>query len=194
MMTDKPLTTLEYALLGLVNMAPMSGYDVHKMFDTTPLAHFSSSPGAIYPALRRLERRGLLTAALDKTTETRPRRVYSLTEAGEESLNVWLHQPVTRDDLVRGSGSPILRFVFTEGRLSTEEVLAYLDSYRQTLERYLEELHGYERQMPPDAPLHAGLALEHGIRGYQSELEWGRWVTAKMKRALRGSRKRRASR
>ena len=193
-MTDKPLTTLEYALLGLVATAPMSGYDVHKVFDTTPLAHFSSSPGAIYPALRRLERRGLLMAALDRRTETRPRRVYSLTEAGEESLNAWLHQPVTRDDLIRGSGSPILRFVFTEGRLSTEGVLTYLDSYRQTLERYLEELHGHERQMPRDASLHAGLALEHGIRGYQSELEWVQWVTAKMKRALRGSRKRRASR
>ena len=172
----------------------MAGYDIHKIFATTPLAHFSSSPGAIYPALRRLQRRGLLDAQLDTTTEAHPRRVYSLTKAGEESLNAWLHQPVTRDDLIRGSGSPILRFALTEGRLSTEEVLAYLDSYRQTLECYLEELHGYERQMPPDALLHAGLALEHGIRGYQSELEWVQWVTAKMKRARRGSRKRRAPR
>lgn len=193
-MASERLTTLEYALLGLIGMSPMTGYDVHKIFATTPLAHFSSSPGAIYPALRRLARRGLLDAQLDSTTEARPRRVYALTKAGDKALSAWLRQPVTRDELIRGGGAPILRFALAEGRLSTEEVLAYLDSYREALESYVEELHGHERGMPPHAPLHSLLALQHGIRGFQGEVEWTKWAAGRIKRAAIGSRKGRAPR
>lgn len=172
-MDEQSLTTLEYGLLGLISLAPMSGYDVHKAFATTPLAHFSSSPGAIYPALRRLERRGLLQATLDRTTETRPRRVYSLTEAGNAALEAWLHQQVTREELVRGAGAPILRFSVAGGRLSPQEVVIYLEGYRRVVEAYLEELRGYlPATTRPEAPPHARLSLEHGIRGFESELRW----------------------
>lgn len=192
-MAPELLTTMEYTLLGLIGTSSMTGYDVHKVFATTPLAHFSSSPGAIYPALRRLARRGLLDAQLDKTREARPRRLYSLTPAGEEALETWLHVPVTRDELIRGGGAPILRFALAEGRLSTEDVLAYLESYREALESYVEELRGHETQVPSDASLHARLALQHGIRGYQSQAEWVKWAAGRIRRAARRSGKGRAS-
>ncbi len=190
-MAQERLTTLEHALLGLIGMSPMTGYDIHKVFATTPLAHFSSSPGAIYPALRRLAKRGLLDAQLDTTTEARPRRVYALAEAGEEALDAWLHQPVTRDELIRGAGAPILRFALAQGRLSRDEVLSYLETYRNVVAAYLEELDGYAGQMAEPASLHARLALDHGIRGCRSELEWTKWAAAELGRADRGSRSRR---
>jgi len=188
------LTTMEYALLGLICRAPMAGYDVHKLFATTPLAHFSSSPGAIYPALRRLAQAGLLTARLDRTTEARPRRVYAPTEAGREVLDGWLRQPVTREEIIRGGGAPVLRFALAEGRLSKAEVLAYLESYRQAMESYLRELDGHRGRVAQDGSLHGRLALGQGIRGFQSELAWVRSAAATIKRAGRGSRKRRAPR
>ncbi len=193
-MTDKPLTTLEYALLGLVDMTPMSGYDVHKVFATTPLAHFSSSPGAIYPALRRLERRGLLKAALDTTTETRPRRVYSLAKAGEAALDGWLRETVTREEMVPDAGAPILRFSLMQGRLSRREVIAYLEGYRRVVESYLEELRGYLPDVRRGDRLHARLALERGIGGYESDVHWIEHAITEIKGKRRGVRKRRAQR
>jgi DNA-binding PadR family transcriptional regulator len=193
-MSAKPLTTLEYGLLGLVGMAPVSGYDVHKVFETTPLAHFSSSPGAIYPALRRLERRGLLAAELDRTTETRPRRVYSLSEAGDGALLGWLRESVTREEMVRDAGAPILRFSMMQGRLRPGEVVAYLEGYRSVVKSYLEELRGYLPGVQPDNVLHARLALERGISGYSSDVEWIGHAIAVIKRKQRGARRRRASR
>ena len=193
-MTGKPLTTLEYALLGLVGMAPMSGYDVHKVFDTTPMGHFSSSPGAIYPALRRLERRGLLEARLDRTTETRPRRVYSLSEAGDAALMAWLREPVTRDGMVRDAGAPLLRFSLMQGRLSPQEVITYLEGYRQVVTSYLEELRGYLTDVRVDSALHARLALERGISGYERDVDWVGHAIAEIKRTRRGVRRRRVSR
>ncbi|MGB7294420.1 MAG: helix-turn-helix transcriptional regulator [Candidatus Aminicenantales bacterium] len=193
-MAEKKLTTLEYALLGLVGMSPMTGYDVHKVFASTPLAHFSSSPGAIYPALRRLAHLGLLEARLDTAREARPRRVFSLTTAGEEALDAWLHQRVNRDELIRGAGAPVLRFSLAGGRLSKDEIIAYLESYQEAVAAYVEELYGYVEQTTNPRSLHGRLALFHGIRSYESELEWTKWAAAETKRADRGSRKARPPR
>jgi len=171
-MTTETLTLLEYALLGLIAMRPMSGYDVHKLFATTALGHFSSSPGAIYPALQRLERRGLLKASLDTATEARPRRVYSLTLGGEATLDAWLRQQVTREELIGNSGAPILRFGFAGGRLSEEEVVEYLRGWRRTVEAYIEELKSYRDATDWGSALYGMLSLERGIRGFQGDVEW----------------------
>jgi len=190
-MAEKKLTTLEYALLGLVGMSPMTGYDIHKVFATTPLAHFSSSPGAIYPALRRLAHIGLLESRLDTAKEARPRRVFSLTGAGKKALDLWLHQPVTREELIRGDGAQVLRFSLAGGRLSREEILAYLETYHKAVEAYLKELYGHAELTTGPENLHGRLALNLGIRGFESELEWTKWAAAEIKRAGRRSQKHR---
>lgn len=180
-MAQQRLTTFEYALLGLISMSPMTGYDVHKVFAMTPFAHFSSSPGSIYPALHRLARKGLLEAILDKTKEARPRRVYKLTAIGEEAFEAWLHQPVTRGELIRGSGAPILRFALAKDRLPREQILAYLETYRKVVAAYIDELSSYADQVAMPDMLHYRLALNHGIRRFQSELEWCGSAAAKIK-------------
>jgi DNA-binding PadR family transcriptional regulator len=193
-MAEKKLTTLEYALLGLIGMSPTTGYDIHKVFATTPLAHFSSSPGAIYPALRRLAQGGLLEAKLDTTREARPRRVYALTGSGQKALDAWLHQPVTREELIGGAGSPILRFSLARGRLNQEEILGYLETYQKVVAAYVLELYGYADQTAAPENLHGRLALYHGIRSFESEQEWTKWAAAEIRRAGRGSRKPRRAR
>ena len=50
------LSRLEGALLGLLHGEARSGYALRKVFQDTPMLHFSDSPGSIYPALKRLER------------------------------------------------------------------------------------------------------------------------------------------
>ena len=192
-MAEKKLTTLEYALLGLVGISPMTGYDVHKVFVTTPLAHFSSSPGAIYPALRRLARIGLLEDRLDRAKEARPRRVYSLTTSGENALEAWLRQPVTREELIRGAGAPILRFSLAGSRLTRTEILDYLESYQKVVAAYIKELYGYIEPSATPENLYGSLALHHGIRSFEGELEWTKWAAQEIKRAGRGSRKPRPS-
>ena len=193
-MAQKKLTTFEYALLGIVGMSPMTGYDIHKVFVTTPLAHFSSSPGAIYPALRRLALIGLLEDRLDTAREARPRRIYTLTARGESALTAWLHRPVTRAELIRGAGAPILRFSLAGGRLSRTEILDYLASYQKAVAAYIKELYGYDEPTNRPENLCGRLALHHGIRSFESELEWIRWAAQEIKSAGRGFPKPRPAR
>jgi len=171
-MAQPELTNLELALLGLLDYRPMSGYDVQGIFATTALAHFSSSPGAIYPTLKRLEKRGLAEATLDRTREARPRRVYSMTTAGQEAFVAWLRQPVTREELVRNGSAPILRFSLCGKYLTPGEVTAYLEGYRRELRAYLNELDEHRRALEQQGALHHRLALLHGIRGYEATVAW----------------------
>ena len=70
----QPASTLGFALLGLLQQQPRSGYALRRVFATTPMGHYSSSPGAIYPALRRLEQQGLVRGALDRGPSQRPKK------------------------------------------------------------------------------------------------------------------------
>ena len=76
------VSTLSLAVLGLISQQPLSGYDLRKVFSTTPMGHFSMSPGAIYPALRRMEASGWVKGSIDRKRKLRPRQLYSLTKKG----------------------------------------------------------------------------------------------------------------
>ena len=58
----RPLTEFEQVLLAVIASEPRSGYGLKKMFNASPASVYQPSPGALYPALRRLEDRGLLRA------------------------------------------------------------------------------------------------------------------------------------
>ncbi len=61
---------------------------------------YQPSSGALYPALRRLERAGLLCAeprSPDGQQRARRRFVYHLTERGRAAHNAWVRRPVPSD-------------------------------------------------------------------------------------------------
>ena len=181
-MSDPKLTTLELALLGLVDLQPQSGYDIHKLFATTPMGIFSSSPGAIYPALARLEKGGLLTSELDDSTPARPRRVYSTTTAGEAALEKWLREMVNREELVRDPRVPVLRFSLAEARLTRSEAIDYLNGFRREVSAYLDELREYTERMLAKKMIHPRLSLQHGIDGLECQLCWIESAIAELER------------
>ena len=75
---DRELTVLEYMVLGLISIHPQSGYSIIATFESG-LYRWSSSPGSVYPILKRLEQQGLLDSELEVVYETRPRKMYNLT-------------------------------------------------------------------------------------------------------------------
>src|SRR5438128_1223789 len=98
------MTPLSFALLGLVRQQPRSGYALRKVFETTPLGDYSSSPGSIYPALKSLENAGMVETR--DARDARGKGSYHLTARGTAALKKWLDAPIT--DL----GEAMLRFAF----------------------------------------------------------------------------------
>src|SRR6516162_6894260 len=98
-MATNDLPLLSYALLGLIRLRqPCSGYDLRGFFASQPMATFSDSPGAIYPALKRLEQSRLVRCALDETSLVRRRKLYHLSAKGQKSFERWLTLAIEAED------------------------------------------------------------------------------------------------
>lgn len=167
------LTPLRLAILGLISMQPMSGYDLRKVFETTPMGNFSSSPGAIYPALKALENNGWVRGVPEKQDSLRPRLVYTLTEGGDDVLNAELDASVSRDDIIWRYDQLMLRFAFMERR-GVARVLQFLAELRDEVEAYIVYLEQVREQMADQTTVCGRLALEQGIEGYRANARWAR--------------------
>jgi len=170
-------STLAFALLGLIWQQPQSGYDLRKFFATTPMISFSDSPGAIYPALARLARRGLIRGVAD-TRDARGRTLFHLTPRGRAAFQKWQNQPVTREDVVRHMGTLMLRFAFMDQSASPADALSFLEELQRELASYIPTLRAYLKRFAPGIPLSGRLALESGIRGYETHLRWTKSAAA----------------
>ncbi|MBN2206869.1 MAG: helix-turn-helix transcriptional regulator [Candidatus Aminicenantes bacterium] len=166
---------LSLAILGLLAVAPMSGYSLRKVFLTTALKAFSGSPGAIYPALRRLESEGLVEGTVEQKDTLRPRKVFGLTRRGREVLADSLSRPVGRKDVIWGMDRLLLRFSFMSGLLSRERTLEFLNALASHTEDYLKELEAEYKTMGSGRSSFTGrAALEQGVESYRTTARWAR--------------------
>ena len=159
--------------MGMMHKHPASGYDLRKLFTRTPLASFSDSPGAIYPALHRLEARGLISGSIEGP-RLRRRKMFRLTTAGNAELKRWLKLPVRRQDVVSRMGELTLRFSLMDGVVSETVVMRFLTTLVTELGSYVSELHSLLQVQPSGTPRSGRLALESGVRGYVAQLQWAK--------------------
>ena len=137
------------------------------------------SPGALYPALRRLEDRGLLQAEKTVSSGRRAQRVYHVTEAGRAVHLDWLRQPVVPDTIVADLGLHLMRFALMENNLPRRAVLAFLADLASALEGFVSGVEQFVASgTGRSLPRHPVLALEHGIVMHRASLEWARSAMA----------------
>ncbi len=172
---------LEHALLGLLQQQPRSGYDLRKIFTATPMGIFSDSPGAIYPALQRLERRGWIAGRIENRGALRRRRLFRLTAAGAAAFRQLQEQPLTTDDLKR-LHHVMLKFSLMDKSHGPAASVAFLKSLARILAAYIPTLRAH---LAPGMSLSGRLALEHGIADYESLLGWTRSAMARYRSSAR---------
>jgi PadR family transcriptional regulator AphA len=135
----------QFALLGLLSLGDMSGYDL-KQLSSWSVGHFwREGYGQIYPALKKMTLAGLIHRRIEKTSGRPDRHVYALTPAGRKELNIWLDRPVV-DDVPRNefllklffgglASSSVSRGHIAERRKRSNEALATYTATRRRLEK-----------------------------------------------------------
>ena len=78
--------TLELIVLQLLQAEPTNGYDLTLRIQAISKDVLNVNAGSLYPALYRLEQRGLLRSAWATSETGRRTKVYSVTAAGRRHL------------------------------------------------------------------------------------------------------------
>ena len=172
MRSAKRATTLEYALLGLLDQEPHSGYELRRIFTDTPMGYFSDSPGAIYPALRRLVARRWVGAGAPKGG--RRRQEFRISARGREAFVAWLRLPVTVADVTTDPDALMLRFAFMGQALPAAAIRGFLREYERRMTSQLEGLRGHHGEHSHTWSLTGRLAFEHGLAQHEAKVAWAR--------------------
>jgi len=175
-------STLSLAILGLIALEPSSGYDLRRIFTTTPMGHFSTSPGAIYPALRRMERRGLIEGSIERGDTLRPRRIYSVTREGRRVLRERLSQHVTNDDVRWRLDELMLRFSFMGEIVGKERSSEFLAELVERIDAHVRSLKEHLDAQRDRMPVTGVYALEQGIVKYEATARWARRVLRELRK------------
>ena len=78
--------TLDILILKILKADALHGYGIGRWIRDNSNGVLNVEEGALYPALHRLERRGLLEAEWGRTDTGRRAKFYSLTRGGQRAL------------------------------------------------------------------------------------------------------------
>lgn len=83
-------------LLALLRERPMHGYELQQLIQNSRMDTWTNLlSGSIYYALNKMEQDGLLRTEAEERTGARLRKIYAITEAGEEMFQQMLRQSLT---------------------------------------------------------------------------------------------------
>lgn len=166
--------SLAHAILGMLRVGPMTGYDLKTRCFDGSIAHFWPADQAqIYRTLERMSADGWVESTLE-IQETRPnRKEYRLTEAGRAELERWLAAPLPLPPY----REPFLVQLFFAHTVPAEQLDALLAEQERL---HAERLAVYQAVPLPSVEELAGnreylaarLTLELGLRVEQAHLDW----------------------
>ncbi len=166
-------TKSKYAVLGMLSICPMSGYDIKKRVGESISNFWSESYGQIYPILKRLVDEELVTKTVERQSGKPDRHVYALTERGRKELHRWLAEgavpKVERNEF-------LLKLFFGE-EISPTINIKHVEKYREIqlhlLEKYEMIKQEIENKHADDSDLPYWLmTLRYGQHVSQALLRW----------------------
>jgi len=132
--------SLRYAILAILRVGPLSGYDLQKQFSQS-VGHVWHAPDSqIYPELRKMEAAGLIEGEEQARGQRGTRRMYTVTPAGDADYLAWMQTPL---DYQRVRDPAHLRAAYLEN--TTPE--AARDFLRRHIAQWEGELEQWEGEL-----------------------------------------------
>lgn len=174
--------SLDHILLGMLHK-PASGYDLKQEFERSVRHFWFAELSQIYPALKRLEDRGLLQSTVVPSSRGPERRVFETTEDGTKALEGWLRdEPIIPQDRLA-----YLAQLFFMGELEDlSETEGFMERLRGMMATRLAILQAIEAEwmgaigvvgdglieIEDDRVFHMYTTLRMGIHSLRSRVEW----------------------
>ncbi len=162
---ERALLPGEYAVLGMLSLRPMHGYEMlcflgDEGLDTVCPVEQST----LYTYLRNVEARGLVSWTEERVGLRPPRKTFELTTAGRELTDAWMRRPVERMREVR---LEFLLKLFFLGVLDRDAMRSLLAEQIAVCEEYLAHI----QQDPSHSPF-IRLVAQSKRSAAQATLNW----------------------
>ena len=158
-------------ILGLLDIAPMSGYDLKRYVDTVVTHFWTADKSQVYRTLAGLVADGLARIETVPGTSAPDRLVHHITEPGRTALHEWLVSDLDRQP----ERDAFLARAFFAGSLDDDELGELLARRRAAAAQLLAALGAMHESTPAprDRAERLRLAtLDNGLRHARTELEW----------------------
>ncbi|HLL70167.1 MAG TPA: PadR family transcriptional regulator [Pyrinomonadaceae bacterium] len=182
-------TKSRYAILGMLSIAPMSGYDIKKRVEQSVSNFWTESYGQIYPILKSLVAEKLVTKTVEKGAGKPDRHVYALTERGREELQRWLAEGVTP----KAERNELLLKLFFGEEVTCATNISHIEQYRELQRGLLERYKAIEKEIKAEYADNSNLpywllTVSYGRHVSQALLDWCDESLAKLKKMAKSGR------
>jgi len=132
--------SLKHGILGLLTYGEKTGYDLSKFFKSSLALFWDAKTSQIYRELDKMEENGWLSSRSIIQSDKPNKRVYSITEYGQDELMDWLCHPETDiDDAMRVKSAFLMRIFFSEG-VGRKKTLEVLYKYKEKCQARMAEI------------------------------------------------------
>ncbi len=179
--------SIEYAILGLLSVNSLSGYDIKKMFEGSAALYWSGNNNQIYKTLIKLYEQGWVSRETQIQDANPTRKIYSITEKGLEELRCWVSNT---PEIPQIKNSFLIQLAWAD-LLTASELDNLLERYESELRTQIAMLNLQKQQknvspsgIPRDAYINVlsartpreiflwNMILENWLSYYQAELNW----------------------
>lgn len=171
----------KYAILGMLSLKPMTGYDI-KQFAAGSIGHFwSESYGQIYPTLSALAKEELVLPERAKSRGQRRRQLYRITKKGRVAIKAWLGQ----DPRTESPRNELLLKLFFSFEASPSESLRHIEAFEREQQQKLSRYKFIEKQIMREHAGHPGLpywltTLSFGGHRCEALIKWSEESMARL--------------
>lgn len=168
------MRNLKYAILGLLNQQPMTGYQLMQKFEGALSEFWHAKHSQIYPELKKLASEGMVEYEVQITGTSLEKKRYRLTEAGREDFRQWL----AADEPLAATPKDVFRLrLFFANELSPKKRIELLESQRRRHEDRLAQLKKNREAfggMPPGntESFYDYLVLKGAIMREETHCQW----------------------
>ena len=168
--------SLSYALLGFLNYAPLTGYDLKKILDDSVNFFWSAHTSQIYRELKALEKEGYIISTVKPSEKGPNRHEYSITETGISHLRNWLTEAHI-DENIRNEFMVWLLF---SSQIGKDELYLHmqkkLEEYKQEYQMLSQVENGiqdYVRMFgQEDEDFYWKMVLRRGFYDVEAKIRW----------------------
>ena len=130
-----------YAILGILNITPSTGYDIKKYSDKVLSGFWNENFGHIYPTLKKMLEDGMIEIVSREENEKKV--CYGITEKGKQELETWLLEETMQQPM---RSEFMLKLLFSSSQ-PKENVIRMLMNYKELHEKNREKYHAMKKDL-----------------------------------------------